>query len=161
MTRTALILASLAGIWMFASACGGTGLLGPASRATTAASRGPSAYLGLLAAEQSKLAAAERQIPRRARTPAQFSKAISQLAAAVRTLARDLEAIRPPASVSSAHAQLIAIVRAYASALADAARRAAHVGGELAAARTLLSATGAASRAFGATVTRIERVLAR
>src|SRR5438105_1697661 len=152
MTRTALILASLAGISLLAGGCGRTGLLGPA---TTAATRGASAYLGLLAAEQSKLAAAERQIPRRARTPAQFSKAISLLAAAVRTLARDLEAIRPPLTVSAAHAQLISIVHGYASALAAAARRAAHAGGELAAARMLLSATSAASRAFGVTVARI------
>jgi hypothetical protein len=143
--------------------CSGTSLLRhvTTTRVRAAAGEPATRYLDRLGAEQAKLAAAEKAIPRRARTAAQFSRAISLLAVAIRQLARDLGALRPPRSVRVAHARLLAIVRRYANQLAGAAVTATGVGGELPAANALISATSTASRQFSATVGEIERMLSR
>ena len=60
------------------------------------------AYLQSLSREQAKLAAAERAIPRGARTPAALARSIRLLARAIVRLAGDLQAITPPAQVASA-----------------------------------------------------------
>jgi hypothetical protein len=139
------------------TACGGTSeLLGKhTDRHETAA------YLSQLSAAQSRLAAAERRIPARPRTPAALSRAIGLLAGAIHRLAGDLRAIRAPEPVSGEHARLVAIVGAYATRLERTARTAATPGGELPATRELIAATSATSRAFSATVAKINSTLAR
>jgi hypothetical protein len=117
------------------------------------------AYLQSLSREQAKLAAAERAIPRRARTPAALARSIRLLQRAIVQLAGDLQAITPPGQVAPAHAQLVSIVRAYAVALGAAARLAVRPGGELRAANMLISATTTASQAFSSTVTQINAAL--
>jgi len=146
----ALVSLALAG-------CGGQSLL-----TTSSGAGGPSrsAYLAALASEQAKLAAAERRIPRRPRTPAALAQAVSLLRGAIARLGRDLAAIRPPAAVTALHAQLISIVRSYAARLARVERAAARRSGALPAAGALVSATRRASGAFSETIGRIDRALA-
>jgi hypothetical protein len=118
-----------------------------------------SVYLAQLAAEQTKLAAAEKRIPTNPRTPAELARSIDLLAAAVRELERGLAAIRPPAGVASEHAHLVGIMRDYAGALDQAARIAVSPNGEPRAGRLLISATTTASQAFTATIARIDSTL--
>ncbi len=138
--------------------CGGTGLL-RGRTVTSAPALSNTQYLARLGQAQARLARAERSIPRHARTPAALSRAIFQLSGAVRRLGRDLAAIRAPRAVASPHARLVSIVGTYAGRLQGASRRALRPGGELAAARLLLDSTRSASRAFGATVSEIDRRL--
>jgi hypothetical protein len=128
---------------------------------TTTASPSPAAlaYLAALSSEQAKLAAAERKIPRRPRTPAALAHSIRLLRAAIVRLQQDLQAISPPSSVASQHAQLVSIMGAYADRLGAAARTAATPGGQLRAANMLISATATASSAFSSTVSQISSVL--
>jgi hypothetical protein len=121
----------------------------------------PARYLAQMSDEQAKLSAAEQRIPTRPRTPAALSKSISLLAAAVARLADGLAALRAPPAVGRQHARLVSIVRAYRSQLVQAARIAVRPGGELRAEALLVSATDAASRAFTATVARINTTLQR
>jgi hypothetical protein len=129
------------------------------STGTATTSPEAEAYLQSLSREQAKLAAAERAIPRGARTPAALARSIRLLQRAIGRLAGDLQAITPPAQVAPAHAQLVSIVRAYAVALGAAARLAVTPRGELRAANMLISATTTASQAFGSTVTQINAAL--
>ena len=128
---------------------------------TTTAPPGPAAtaYLAALSREQAKLAAAERRIPRRARTPAALARSIRLLRLAIVRLGRDLTAISPPEAVSAQHAQLVSIVRTYAARLRAAARVAARPRGKLRGVNMLIDATTAASSAFGATVSEINAAL--
>jgi hypothetical protein len=119
------------------------------------------AYLRKLSAEQNKLAAAERRIPRRASSPAALASAIALLAGAVHRLERDLAAIDPPKPVSSLHARLVSVAHDYAQQLGQAARSARRPGGELAAAQALTSATHTASSAFSRSVASITSKLKR
>jgi hypothetical protein len=127
--------------------------------ATTAPALSSGAYLARLGDAQARLAAAERSIPRRARTASAFSRASLQLAAAVLRLSRDLRQLTPPRSVAVAHARLVAIMNTYAGRLLHASRAALRPGGELGAAKLLLDSTGAASRNFTATVSQINHQL--
>jgi|GEM_PF-6437570 len=156
-----LCVAALSGLAVVGCGSGNTLLDRTGSTVSISGPAAAAGYLRQLGAEQAKLAAAERRIPRRARTPTQFSSEISLLAGAIRRLARDLLAIHPPAAVAAPHARLIAIVDAYASALDRAAGDARSARGELDAASLLVSSTSAASREFGATVNEIERILGR
>jgi hypothetical protein len=147
---------------VIAVAAGGAILLGCGSSSPPRPSGATvDAYLEGLTTEQVKLAAAERRIPHKARSPAALSRSISLLARAVGQLARDLQMIRPPALVSSLHAQLVSIARRYYRQLRAAARRARGAGGEQRAGAELIAATGAASRSFAATSTSINRALGR
>jgi hypothetical protein len=126
---------------------------------TTAPSPAAVAYLAALSREQAKLAAAERKIPRRPRTPAGLAHSIQLLRAAIVRLGHDLQAISPPAQVASQHAQLVSIMQTYADRLAAAAGTAVKPGGQLRAANMLISATTAASSAFSSTVSQISSAL--
>jgi hypothetical protein len=154
-------LAVLAFVWAVGG-CGGTSQLpGARSTSTPAVTAAADPYLSELNAEQAKLAAAERRIPTRPRTPAALSRSIGLLQAAIAQLGNDLETIRPPAAVASYHAQLVFTVNAYAAQLARVAATAARPDGELRAANMLLSSTNAASARFSATVAKIDAVLKR
>jgi hypothetical protein len=156
--------------------CAGTTLLanrdqrssmptGTTSTATTTSTGTPTtspeaeAYLQALSREQAKLAAAERAIPRGARTPAALARSIRLLQRAIVQLAGDLQAITPPDQVARAHGALVFIVRSYAVRLGAAARLAVRPGGELRAANMLISATTTASQQFSSTVTQINAAL--
>jgi hypothetical protein len=143
---------------LLASGCGGGSSSGQTQSSTPESSRAQ-AYLSALSTAQSKLAASERAIPRRPKTPKALARAISLLHSAVRGLGINLAAIHPPASVAALHAQLVADVNAYAARLTDAARMAPRPGGELRAANLLSSATVEATRDFGTTVAKIDRAL--
>jgi hypothetical protein len=138
--------------------CGGTGMLNGGS-ATTAPPLSNAEYLARLGEAQSRLSAAERDIPKRAPTPAALSRAIIKIAVAIRRLGRDLAALRPPPSVSAPHRRLVSIVNTYAGRLATAARVAILPRGELAAARQLLDSTSAASRDFSGSASEIDQRL--
>lgn len=151
--------------------CAGTTLLtnrdqgsqpGATSTSTTSTTPGPhaQAYLAALSREQARLAAAERKIPRQARTPAALARSVRLLRLAIVRLGADLQRIMPPSSVVSRHAQLVAIVRTYAARLNAAQHVAVTPGGELRAIDMLIGATTAASTAFGSTVSQIEAALA-
>jgi hypothetical protein len=137
----------------------GTAASGTSTTTTTAPSPAALAYLAALSREQAKLAAAERKIPRRPRTPAGLAHSIQLLRAPIVRLGQDLQAISPPAEVASQHAQLVAIMRTYADRLAAAAGTAVKPGGQLRAAKMLISATTAASSAFSSTVSQISSAL--
>jgi len=137
----------------------GTSTTGTSTTTTTAPSPAALAYLAALSREQAKLAAAERKIPRRPRTPAGLAHSIQLLRAAIVRLRQDLQAISPPAQVASQHAQLVAIMGTYADRLAAAAGTAVKPGGQLRAANMLISATTAASSAFSSTVSQISSAL--
>ncbi len=126
---------------------------------TTAPSPAAVAYLAALSREQAKLAAAERKIPRRPRTPAGLAHSIQLLRVAIVQLGQDLQAISPPPEVASQHAQLVSIMGAYADRLGAAARTARKPGAQLRAANMLISATTAASSAFSSTVNQISSAL--
>ena len=139
---------------------GGCGAPTPIVSTTGGAQTPPAqAYLSALSAAQAKLAAAERTIPRRPKTPAALAHAISLLQFAIGNLSDNLAAIHPPASVAALHARLVAVVRTYAARLGHATRVASRPQGELAAVSLLSSATGEATRGFSDTVARIERTL--
>ena len=121
----------------------GTSTSGTSTTTTTAPSPAALAYLAALSREQAKLAAAERKIPRRPRTPAGLAHSIRLLRAAIVRLGQDLQAISPPAQVASQHAQLVSIMRTYADRLAAAAGTAAKPGGQLRTANMLIRATTA------------------
>jgi hypothetical protein len=123
-----------------------------------ASSTGPSAerYLRALATEQRKLAAAERRIPRRPRTPAALARSIDLLRGAIARLAADLARIAPPRSVANLHQQLVAIARSYGARLASVERTARQRQRAGRAASLLVSATREASASFAATVERIQ-----
>ena len=118
-------------------------------------------YLARLDAEQAKLAAAERTIPARPRTPAAFSRSIGLLAEAVGRLGGDLATTDPPAAVAADHRQLVSIVARYAAGLRAAAGRSRTRAGELQAASRIVSATSSASAAFSITIARIHTTLRR
>ncbi len=141
--------------------CGSTSLVRPQAPPDKTVARAATGYLAALGASQSRLAAAERAIARRPRTPAALARAIGQLQAAVGRLGADLAAIRPPASVASLHARLVGIVRLYAARLGHAARVAGRPEDELRAVSLLTSATEQATRGFPATVEQIDHMLAR
>ena len=141
---------ALATIVVVIAGCGSAAKV-PAPRAN--------AYLQRLSAEQTKLATAERRIPRRAASPAALARAISLLGDAVHRLERDLSAINPPDPVSKLHARLVLVAHGYRSQLEGAARTASRPGGEVAAAQTLTSSTDFASRAFSSTVASIKSKL--
>jgi hypothetical protein len=126
---------------------------------TTTPSPAAMAYLAALSQEQAKLAAAERKIPRRPRTPAGLAHSIRLLRVAIVRLGQDLQAISPPPEVASQHAQLVSIMTTYADRLDAAARTAVKPGGQLRAANMLISATTAASSAFSSTVSQISSAL--
>jgi hypothetical protein len=166
MGRTLGLIAALAGVVI--SGCGSRSLV------TTTRTTPPthtqqqsttqdlsSGYLAALSAEQAKLAAAERRIPKGARTPPALAKAIGLLRAAIGRLGRDLLAIKPPRAVAGLHQRLVVVVGTYEATLAHAQRLAGKASGVLAAARLLVSSTAAASRDFGATIDRIDRLLAQ
>src|SRR6478672_8137002 len=139
----------------------GTSTSGTSTTTTTTTTPSPAAlsYLAALSREQAKLAAAERKIPRRPRTPAGLAHSIQLLRAAIVRLGQDLQAISPPPQVASQHAQLVSIMRTYAERLAAAAGTAVKPGGQLRAANMLISATTAASTAFSSTVSQISSAL--
>jgi hypothetical protein len=136
----------------------GTSTTGTPTTAT-APSTAAVAYLAALSREQAKLAAAERKIPRRPRTPAGLAHSIQLLRVAIVRLGQDLRAISPPPEVASQHAQLVSIMQTYADRLAVAAGTAVKPGGQLRAANMLISATTAASSAFSSTVCQISSAL--
>jgi hypothetical protein len=68
----------------------GTSATGTSTTTTTAPSPAALAYLAALSREQAKLAAAERRIPRRPRTPAGLAHSIQLLRAAIVRLGQDL-----------------------------------------------------------------------
>jgi hypothetical protein len=129
------------------------------STGTATTSPEAEAYLQSLSREQAKLAAAERAIPRRARTPAALARSIRLLKRAIVRLAGDLQAITPPDQVARANGALVFIVHSYAARLGAAARLALTPGGELRAANMLISATTRASQEFSSTVTQINAAL--
>jgi hypothetical protein len=139
----------------------GTTTTGTTTTTTTAPSPAALAYLSALNREQAKLAAAERRIPRGARTAAGLSHSIQLLRAAIVRLERDLQAISPPSAVAAQHAQLVSIMRAYADRLGAAAGTARRPGAQLRAANMLISATTTASQAFSSTVNQINAALRR
>jgi hypothetical protein len=132
-----------------------TATTGTPTTTTTTPSPAALAYLVALSREQAKLAAAERKIPRGARTAAGLSHSIQLLRAAIVRLERDLQAISPPSSVAAQHAQLVSIMRAYADRLRAAAHTAGRPGAQLRAANMLISATTTASEGFSSTVNQI------
>jgi hypothetical protein len=137
----------------------GTSTTGTMTTTTTAPSPAAVAYLAALSREQARLAAAERRIPRRPRTPAGLAHSIKLLRAAIVRLRQDLQGISPPSQVASQHAQLVSIMRTYADRLGAAASTAVKPGGQLRAANMLISATTAASSAFSSTVSQISSAL--
>lgn len=132
---------------------------GTPTTTTTAPSPAALAYLAALSREQARLAAAERKIPRGARTAAGLSHSIQLLRAAIVRLQKDLQAISPPSSVAAQHAQLVSIMRTYADRLDAAARTARRPGAQLRAANMLISATTTASEGFSSTVNQINAAL--
>jgi hypothetical protein len=112
-------------------------------------------YLSLLAVEQGKLAAAERTLPLRPKTPEALSRSIGALARAIQRFAGGLATITPPAGVARLHRRLVAVARAYHDQLAQLSRRARRPAGEVAAANALAADTSAASTAFTATIVKI------
>jgi hypothetical protein len=141
------------------SGCGGGQSVSTGTQTSGPASPPAEAYLSQLSAAQAKLAAAERAIPRRPKTPRALEGAISLLQSAIGGLSQNLSSIHPPASVAALHAQLLAIVRAYAAKLGHAARVASRPSDELTAVNLLSSATVAATRDFTATVAKIDQAL--
>ncbi len=139
--------------------CGGGTSVRTGTQTSGPTSPPAAAYLSALGAAQSKLAAAERAIPRQPKTPKALAGAISLLHSAIRGLSDNLAAIHPPASVAALHAQLVAIVRAYAANVGRAAHVASRPQDELAAVTLLSSATGDATRGFSATVAKIDQAL--
>jgi len=138
--------------------CGG-GSTPTGTQASGPTSPSAEAYLSALSATQSKLAAAERAIPRGPKTPNALARAISLLQSAIGNLTDNLATIHPPASVAALHAQLVSVVRDYAARLGHAARVAGQAQGELAAVTLLSSATGQATHGFSATVAKIDQAL--
>jgi hypothetical protein len=138
-----------------------TGTTSTGTQTTTTAAPSPAAlaYLAALSREQARLAAAERKIPRRPRTPAGLAHSIGLLRVAIVRLGRDLQAISPPQAVAAQHAQLVSVMRTYADRLDAAAHTASKPGGQLRAAKMLISATAAASSAFSSTVGQISSAL--
>ncbi len=136
-------------------------LTGPGGHGATARTDPVAVYLARLDAEQAKLAAAERTIPVRPRTPAAFSRSIGLLAAAVGRLGRDLATIDPPAAVAADHRRLVSIVARYAAGLRAAAGRSRTRAGEVRAAARIVSATSSASAAFSVAIARIHTTLGR
>jgi hypothetical protein len=132
---------------------------GAPTTTTTSPSPAAVAYLAALSREQAKLAAAERKIPRRPRTPAGLARSIRLLRVAIVQLGHDLQAISPPPEVASQHAQLVSIMGSYADRLDAATRTAVKPGGQLRAANMLISATAAASSQFSSTVSQISSAL--
>jgi hypothetical protein len=128
----------------------------PPSSSAAAATR---QYVAQLHAEEQTLAAAERRIPANAPTPRALSRSASLLAGAVSRLAHGLAAITPPPAVARDHAHLVSVVRAYAGQLQHAAALARRPGGQVAAGSLLVSATGRASTAFSATLSKIYSTL--
>jgi hypothetical protein len=157
--RTTLLINHDEGSHTTATSGSGTTPSGTPTTTSTAPSPAALAYLAALSREQAKLAAAERKIPRRPRTPAGLAQSIQLLRAAIVRLGGDLQAISPPASVASQHAQLVSIMRAYANQLNTAARTATTPRGQLRAANMLIGATAAASSRFSATVNQIRTAL--
>ena len=133
---------------------GGSGSVGPGSRAAEM-------YLSLLAVEQGKLAAAERTLPLRPKTPAALSRSIGALAGAIGRFADGLAAIKPPPGVAPLHRVLVAVARTYHDQLDEIALRARRPAGEVAAANALAADTSAASAAFTATIVKIHARLVR
>jgi hypothetical protein len=154
------MIALILGCGVFAG-CGGASLLSGSRAAPSTTTVTSGAYMSQLSAAQAKLAAAERTIPRRPKTPAALTSSITLLASAVRRLGSDLSSIRAPDSVATLHARLVSIVAAYATQLALAARVSSSQGGELQAGKTLIASTDEASRAFSATVGQIESMLGK
>jgi hypothetical protein len=136
-----------------------TSTTGTSTTTTTTPSPAAVAYLAALSREQARLAAAERKIPRRPRTPGGLAHSIQLLRAAIVRLGQDLRGTSPPADVASQHAQLVSIMQTYADRLGAAASTAAKPGGQLRAANMLISATTAASSAFSSTVSQISSAL--
>ncbi len=159
MVRLAAMIAIAAGTVL--AGCGSTSLVGPQPPPNKPVAPAATRYLAALGAAQSNLAAAERAIPRRPRTPAALARAIGQLQAAITHLSADLAAIRPPVSVAALHVRLVRIVRLYAGRLGHAAQVAGRPEGELSAVGLLTSATEQATREFPATVEQIDHILAR
>jgi hypothetical protein len=157
--RTTLLINRDEGSQTTATSGSGTITSGTPTTTTTAPGAAAVAYLAALSREQAKLAAAERKIPRRPRTPAGLAHSIRLLRSAIVRLGGDLQAISPPSSVASQHAQLVSIMRAYAAQLDTAARTATTPRGQLRAANMLISATVAASSQFSSTVKRISTAL--
>jgi hypothetical protein len=157
--RTTLLINHNEGSKTSSTSTTGTSTTGTSTTTTTAPSPAALAYLAALSREQAKLAAAERKIPRRPRTPAGLAHSIQLLRAAIVRLGHDLQAISPPAEVASQHAQLVSIMQTYADRLAAAAGTAPKPRGQLRAANMLISATTAASSAFSSTVSQISRAL--
>ena len=157
--RTTLLINRDEGSQTTATSGSGTTTSGTPTITTTTPSPAALAYLAALNREQAKLAAAERKIPRRPRTPAGLAHSIRLLRAAIVRLGGDLKAISPPSSVASQHAQLVSIMRAYAAQLDTAARTATTPRGQLRAANMLISATAAASSQFSSTVKQISSAL--
>jgi hypothetical protein len=157
--RTTLLINHNEASKMSSGSTTGTSTTGTSTTTTTAPSPAALAYLAALSREQAKLAAAERKIPRRPRTPAGLAHSIQLLRAAIVRLGGDLQAISPPSSVASQHAQLVSIMRAYADQLDTAARTATTPRGQLRAANMLISATAAASSQFSSTVNQISSAL--
>jgi hypothetical protein len=131
--------------------CAGTRSPGP----------GSNHYLRGLEAEQRKLAAAERRIPHRPRTPAALARSIGLLRSAIARFAADLAAIAPPRAVSKLHEQLVTIARSYAAKLAATERAALARGSLSRAVGELESSTREASAAFSATAQRIDQALGK
>jgi hypothetical protein len=136
-------------------------LRSPTSLPSSTSSRAAAAarYVAQLRGEEQTLAAAERRIPSSAPTPRALSRSASLLAGAVSRMATGLAAITPPAAVASDHAQLVSVVRAYAGQLRRAAGLARRRGGRVQAGSLLVSATGRASSAFSATLSKIYSTL--
>ncbi len=155
MVRIAAVLAAGA----LLAGCGGGNSVPTGTQTSGPASPPAEAYLAALSAAQAKLAAAERAIPRRPKTPKELAGAISLLQSAIGGLSHNLSSIHPPASVAGLHAQLVAIVRTYASRLGHAARVASRPSDELAAVNLLSTATAATTRDFAVTVAKIDRTL--
>ncbi len=126
---------------------------------TTPAGPSPSKYVRELRSEEQTLAAAERSIPTRARTPQQLAHSATLLAVAVSRLAQGLATVRPPAKVAADHAHLVAVARSYASQLRIAASMATRRGKQASAGALLISATNTASTQFGTTLTKIYSTL--
>ena len=129
-----------------ASKTSSTSTTGTSTTTTTTPSPAALSYLAALSREQAKLAAAERKIPRRPRTPAGLAHSIRLLRAAIVRLGQDLQAISPPAQVASQHAQLVSIMRTYADRLAAAAGTAVKPGGQRRARRSARRSARSAPR---------------
>jgi hypothetical protein len=136
-----------------------TATVSPPASSPPSSSASAQRYVAQLHAEEQTLAAAERRIPANAPTPRALSRSASLLAGAVSRLARGLAAITPPRAVARDHAHLVSVVGAYAAQLQRAAALARRPGGQVAAGSLLVSATGRASSAFSATLSKIYSTL--